>query len=161
MNYKYGLTIDKRFSLLKKYMVEFVDALPGNIKSFESWIDAYMETGKNLGSKAVAKSFLKRCAYCKRYFDDTAIVKTKDHVVPVSKGGVDLKINRVPCCYDCNQWKDDKMLKNWLEEVKYILKKEKWRPPYDKKILTIMITGISQQIEHQNKNKKKISKYKT
>lgn len=42
------------------------------------------------------------CAYCSQP------AKTIDHVVPVSRGGLNTWKNTVACCYDCNQAKGNR-----------------------------------------------------
>lgn len=47
------------------------------------------------------------CAYCGREFDDTSIIKTKDHIIPKSRGGVNDITNYVCSCSNCNLVKAD------------------------------------------------------
>ena len=48
-----------------------------------------------------------RCAYCGAVFDaDT--VPTRDHIIPISKGGHNTKDNVVPACQSCNSKKGTK-----------------------------------------------------
>lgn len=48
------------------------------------------------------------CIYC----DDLAT--TADHLVPKSRGGRDALANLRPCCFRCNQEKDDRTPAEWL-----------------------------------------------
>ena len=43
---------------------------------------------------------------------------TKDHVIPISKGGHNTKENIVPACQSCNNKKYNKILE--VEEVVYV-----------------------------------------
>lgn len=53
-----------------------------------------------------------KCYYCERpfgvaiYGTDIVLAKTKDHVIPKSKGGNNTKTNLVPACSKCNYLKD-------------------------------------------------------
>ena len=46
------------------------------------------------------------CGYCGGVFTKKEL--TRDHIKPVSKGGLDVWENVVTCCYGCNQWKGDR-----------------------------------------------------
>ena len=46
-----------------------------------------------------------RCAYCGIEFDCETL-PTKDHIIPVSKGGDNVKENIVPACRSCNSRKN-------------------------------------------------------
>jgi 5-methylcytosine-specific restriction endonuclease McrA len=58
------------------------------------------------------------CGYCGGVFTDTNL--TRDHIVPRSKGGKDTWMNVVTCCRRCNQYKDDKSLKEARMELLYV-----------------------------------------
>ena len=60
------------------------------------------------------------CFYCNRKVK-TAGGFTRDHVFPKSLGGED-KDNMVDCCYECNQFKADQTLSQWLQVVEVMLK---------------------------------------
>lgn len=47
-----------------------------------------------------------RCVFC---LDTYAM--TVDHLIPKSKGGIDEKENRFPCCRPCNQAKQSHLLR--------------------------------------------------
>ena len=49
-----------------------------------------------------------RCAYCDVEFN-CELPPTKDHVIPMSKGGNNTKENIVPACLSCNCRKNDKL----------------------------------------------------
>lgn len=53
-----------------------------------------------------------RCAYCFR-----RCRPTREHVVPISKGGRDAPDNVVPACKPCNSSKRDRALGEWLGQV--------------------------------------------
>lgn len=65
-----------------------------------------------------------RCCYCRRHFDENSnsLKKTKDHFIPVSRGG-GFSENILDCCKECNQWKSDRMPLIWLNRVEYFSKK--------------------------------------
>ena len=50
-----------------------------------------------------------RCAYCGK--KDRNL--TKDHMVPIAKGGSDRMDNVVPACFSCNRRKNAKQLLDW------------------------------------------------
>ncbi len=50
-----------------------------------------------------------RCAYCGVEFEIENL-PTKDHIIPLSKGGQNTKENIVPACRSCNSKKNNKML---------------------------------------------------
>lgn len=61
-----------------------------------------------------------KCSYCQRVFDEK-VQRTKEHIFPISKGGFDIKENRIYACFDCNHWKDDKTLDEWEKEIKCLI----------------------------------------
>ncbi len=48
------------------------------------------------------------CLYCGDYLYDCEL--TRDHVVPVSRGGTDTRENVVTACRACNHYKDDRLI---------------------------------------------------
>lgn len=53
-----------------------------------------------------------RCVYCNREIPVSSV--EKDHIVPESKGGPDVFVNRVCACKDCNRAKDNRLPSEWL-----------------------------------------------
>lgn len=49
-----------------------------------------------------------QCAYCGQYYREDEL--TRDHVVPTSRGGLDIWTNVVTSCAGCNNWKDNKLV---------------------------------------------------
>lgn len=77
----------------------------------------------------ILEVFGHRCAYCLR----ADVSMTRDHVIPLSKGGPDTADNIVPACHSCNSKKNDKSLlriSSWLlsaSEVVFERKRTVWR----------------------------------
>jgi 5-methylcytosine-specific restriction endonuclease McrA len=47
-----------------------------------------------------------RCAYCGQYYNPNDL--TRDHIIPSSRGGLDIWTNVVAACSGCNRVKDNK-----------------------------------------------------
>lgn len=58
------------------------------------------------------------CAYCGHTFKESVL--TKDHIVPVSKGGLTTWTNCVTACVTCNGRKDNMSLKQAGMELLYV-----------------------------------------
>ena len=61
---------------------------------------------------------LNTCSYCGRLATERLIL-TRDHIVPVSKGGKDTWSNTTAACKRCNNLKDDKLLHETELELKW------------------------------------------
>jgi 5-methylcytosine-specific restriction endonuclease McrA len=65
----------------------------------------------------------KRCFYCEREFGSIPInnihplIKTADHIHPVSKGGIWHKLNIIPACHKCNSLKCNKTLEEFEQFI--------------------------------------------
>lgn len=66
----------------------------------------------------------KYCYYCLRPFS-SILKRTIDHVVPTSKGGTNCISNKVNSCQDCNAWKSDLSILEFLTLVENRLHKNK------------------------------------
>jgi len=60
------------------------------------------------------------CCYCGDLFNDRKALLTRDHVVPISRGGSDIWDNVVTSCRACNQKKDDRLVQECGLELRYI-----------------------------------------
>lgn len=69
--------------------------------------------------KRLLETYNHSCAYCLRPL--TAANKTFDHMRPVTKGGLHLMDNLVPCCRSCNSRKQNKTLLEMLWGKCFIL----------------------------------------
>ena len=153
------IATNKKLSLLNKYMIEFIDEWPKPIKPFDSWVDSYLDKQQHLGKKKEQAQFKAQCRYCRIKFDED-IEKTKDHVIPKSKFGYDVKENRVFACYECNQWKGSMTLDEWHDVLKKVLKKDRVKLPYNNAMIGLMMGNIKQQLSQMKQVKNKISTYK-
>lgn len=66
-----------------------------NTLTAEEWID-------------ILEAYNYRCAYCDVEFE-VENMPTKDHIIPLIKGGNNTKENIVPACRSCNSSKKDKI----------------------------------------------------
>ncbi len=60
------------------------------------------------------------CCYCGNHFADSRALLTRDHVMPLSRGGSDAWENVVTSCRSCNQKKDDRLVEECVLEMRYI-----------------------------------------
>jgi 5-methylcytosine-specific restriction protein A len=56
-----------------------------------------------------------QCQFCMNTFNPSEL--TVDHLVPLSKGGLDEVTNYVTCCFSCNQEKADKPLHEFAQSL--------------------------------------------
>lgn len=76
-----------------------------NTYSLEDWRDALIY-------------FADSCAYCGKKHS-RRFKLTKDHIVPVDKGGVTVKCNIIPACAWCNSSKGNQDLETWYKKQKF------------------------------------------
>jgi hypothetical protein len=69
------------------------------------------------------------CAYCGRGFASHKL--SRDHVIPKSRGGLDVWTNVVTACKDCNCDKDDQLLSECGMELLYL----PYTPTHSEKLL--------------------------
>jgi len=69
----------------------------------------YRALTPRLTNPALFKRDLNICAYCGNHYTFKDL--SRDHVIPVSKGGANIWTNVVTSCKSCNHWKDDRTLK--------------------------------------------------
>lgn len=141
-------------------MDEWVDAWPKKIKPFSIWLESKFDKAASKGFKAHIESLKRVCCYCNRPFDENNVDKTKDHVIPVSKGGLNVPENKRPCCYNCNQWKKDLMPDEWLDKLVALVKSgKKIYEPHDRNTVGRMIGNLKRVLNEIRQHKKKVSEY--
>lgn len=59
------------------------------------------------------------CAYCGGHFENYKDL-SRDHIVPVSRGGVNTWLNAITACKDCNSHKGNKLLEECGLELRYV-----------------------------------------
>lgn len=65
-----------------------------------------------------------RCCYCERIFDDK-LIRTKEHIVPKSKGGKNNLNNLIFACYECNNLRNNMNFIEFKNYIKLILENNK------------------------------------
>lgn len=58
------------------------------------------------------------CAYCGKIHLESKL--TRDHIVPVSRGGHNTWLNCITACKKCNNEKDNKTLEEWGTQLKFL-----------------------------------------
>lgn len=65
------------------------------------------------------------CYYCERPFSGRNIFKTRDHIIPVSKGGKNFVKNIVDCCARCNLLKSNMLLEDFMDYLGQLIQSGK------------------------------------
>lgn len=71
-----------------------------------------------LNNQALFQRDLRVCAYCGKVFSTDKL--TRDHIIPVSKGGMDTWQNCVTACSTCNHKKGNKLLEKCGMKLLYV-----------------------------------------
>ena len=80
----------------------------------------YDESVPRLTNEALFLRDRHLCCYCGDQFDDRVALLTRDHVMPLSRGGSDGWDNVVTSCRACNQKKDNRLMEETSLEMLYI-----------------------------------------
>ena len=64
----------------------------------------------------ILKEYKFKCAYCGKEFT-LFDRETRDHIIPLSKGGNNIKENIVPACRSCNSKKNNKLVYELKEAI--------------------------------------------
>jgi 5-methylcytosine-specific restriction endonuclease McrA len=64
-------------------------------------------------------TIIKKCCYCGK--GSNLVKMTREHLIPISKGGSHHKSNIRPCCGRCNTHRKNKDLYLWRIEIKNML----------------------------------------
>lgn len=155
------ISSERKLKFLQIYMNEFIEKWPLKVKPFPQWLESTLDKAANKGRNIARQKAKGKCRYCRRLFELHGLTATKDHVVPLSRGGLDHKENRVYACFECNQWKKDRPLSEWLKEIKSFVKKQKPRNlDYDLHVLGTMVGTIESVLREVKQHEKKASMYK-
>lgn len=156
----HSISHERQLKYLGQWMELYIDQLPGQvtIKPFPQWLESTIDKKVNKGKKEHIKKIKHKCVYCRRSFDE--VEKTKDHIVAQSLGGYDKKENRIQACKQCNEWKSDKTLEEWLAQIRKLCKKQKPHMGYSVPELGYIRYAIDKMITHVKENAKHVSTYK-
>jgi hypothetical protein len=80
----------------------------------------YDDTVPRLTNEALFLRDRRLCCYCGDVFDGRTALLTRDHVLPLSRGGSDIWDNVVTSCRACNQKKDARQPQECGLEMLYI-----------------------------------------
>lgn len=105
------------------------------------------------------------CSYCGRRMKAKEKIahgrqQTIDHVIPKSNGGTDSPLNRIPCCFNCNQWKAGNSLEYFITQIEHRLAANVFSSKNSRKRWEHMVvhtTAIKKIIDGQ---RREIYKYK-
>lgn len=106
-----------------------------------------------------------KCYYCEREFNvahygsNKALAKTKDHIIPRSRGGINKSPNLVPCCSECNGFKGSMMPEWHLHKTIIYINKNKHYKTLSVDRLQVVQNNIQKLID-EIVNKEGINLYK-
>jgi hypothetical protein len=152
------MTPEKKLKYLSKYMDRWIEHYPHyKLCSFEVFVDLeerkrikqYIKEQKEKKEAEIKVKTAKsnKCQYCERPFWWQQMQETKDHIIPKSKGGKKGS-NLIKSCWDCNQWKANKDLSEWLAEVTEAIVNGRRIKPYGRDHLNNILINI-RKIQHQ------------
>lgn len=78
-------------------------------------------------SAFLLKQYASRCPYCGSFFDGS-LMKTWDHVLPLSRGGANRLDNKVICCHPCNRLKADSTPEEFRDRLGSVLQYARSHP---------------------------------
>ena len=87
------------------------------------------------------------CAYCGDVLPSSHL--TRDHIVPVSRGGLNKWTNVVTACASCNKAKDNKLLEETNMEllyVPYVPNRAEWLILQNRKVLTDQMEFLMKRV---------------
>ena len=108
---KYGIENKEK---IKKYQYEYIQTPDGKATSQRAkskrraMEKIFINTLTAQEWEDMLEQYDYRCAYCGVEFN-CELLPTKDHVIPISKGGDNIKENIVPACKSCNSKKGYKL----------------------------------------------------
>ena len=87
------------------------------------------------------------CCYCGVWLV-YPLPYTKEHLIPLSRGGADIKKNISPCCLQCNRSRSNKPLPLFLDECLKKYNQLKWNSPEAAKSYKIKVDNILKIIKY-------------
>lgn len=97
------------------------------------------------------------CCYCGRGIH-IPLKKTVEHLVPLSKGGNDSPHNKKSCCHKCNNWRGNKPLENFKNEVKELITYNKLKVGYNRQDLEAIVENIEYWQHYINTSRSRLLK---
>ncbi len=100
----YSLNKDKIKTQQKNYYLQHKDVFEAKGRRYRNRKFAAEGFHSNQEWELLKKQYAYRCAHCKQ-----SALLTRDHIIPLSKGGSDNIVNIQPLCKPCNSAKRDKL----------------------------------------------------
>ena len=91
---------------------------------------------------------LTKCYYCKVSIDEFS--RTKDHLIPESRGGIRANKNSVPACASCNQLKADMEPEEFLRAITSMIHLENRTHKKQTSYLTMIKKSLKKIITSKN-----------
>ena len=115
---RYRADCKECYNISRKKLFKFLNNIKHrtgeeNEYSFEDWKDAMLY-------------FRGRCAFCGRK-QSRSVKLTRDHVIPVSKGGKTIRENIISACKRCNSSKSDSDFEEWYVKQEFYSDERKKR----------------------------------
>ena len=105
-----------------------------------------------LTNKALFRRDQQLCGYCGRHFSTSDL--SRDHIIPVSKGGPNVWMNVVTACHSCNKHKDDRTPEQAGMEllyVPYVPNRAEWLILQNRKILADQMEFLLKQVPKESR----------
>lgn len=137
----------------------------GPLRELALWLNLYISHLPQKHSKSLAdykrkqKNYLRRvsdtpCMYCKRSHDLTHEKhRTRDHIIPSSRGGLNVPENRGYACKECNEWKSYNTPGEWRRIVHLQLISGKKRGSYSTWDLSNILRSLKKVMLYVKQNK--------
>lgn len=141
---------ETKLKILRDYMDIWIDHYPHyKLCPFDVFFDLqrqkirqkHRDIAERIEAGRIKTAERHKCQYCEKPFYWNGVQRTRDHVIPKSKGG-GTDGNLVLACRECNQWKGAKDLGQWLMDVQDTYLRGERRKFYNQQMFETMLVNI-------------------